>query len=168
MGIRKVNVWRISKVILFGLILSPIVASLALNTLFIIQGLTLHGTSVFRAHHYNSFFEKKVHDIFASSIMIGLFSLVPNIFVLYRGEKEKIQDCSYYCTFGAAIGIIVPFIVFLALGMSLRTVLLPAMYMLFGAIAGSSAGLFYWAFVGRDWTHPQHQQKSRMAAIHDR
>lgn len=162
------NVWRISKVILFGLILSPMVASLTLNALFFIQGLALHGTSVFRAHHYNSFFEKTAHDVFAFSIMIGLFSLIPSLFFLYCSEKSKNGDFSYYCTYGVAIGIVVPVIFGLTLAISPETALLIAIPVIFGAIAGASAGLFYWAFVGRDWTHPQHQQKSRMASIHDR
>ncbi len=162
------NVWRISKVMLFGLILSPIVASLALNALFLVHDFALHGTRASSAPHNKSFLEYMTHSVFVFATMIGLFSFIPNMFVLYRGEKEKIQDCSYYCTFGAAIGIVVAFIAFLAFGAPLRAAFLLAMYVLFGAIAGLSAGFFYWTFVGRDWTHPQHQQKSRMASIHDR
>lgn len=162
------NVWRISKVIIFGIILSPIVASLTLNGLLFIHDFALHGTRAFNAPHHKSFLEYMARNVFVFAIMIGLFSLIPNMFVLHRAEKEKIQDCSYYCTFGAVIGIIAPFIVFLILASSLSAASLLAMYMLFGAIAGLSAGLFYWALVGRDWGHPKHQIKSRITSIHCR
>lgn len=100
--------WRTTWIYLFGLVITPIVASIAFIILLSIGELARHGLDHELFPHSNAL--SMIIFVLYISAFSGILSFIPMIFILKNANSQQIKNRKYYIVLFSTVGFLIPIV----------------------------------------------------------